>query len=223
MFKILAGLCSLLFLVGFAPATAHADPLVVTSGTLSVTGIVSGPVFNFAGTDFSAIGGGGDFGNTGPANSCFPCTPGQLINVGSLFVGSSLGQGTVIINGSTFNNIFIAGQFGFSGPAIVVPVSSSNLTLMAPFTFGGTMVGCLESHLICQTQVFSTELIGSGIATIQLQHFLDSFGNSLFGFRSVTYTFDNPAIPEPATIVMLVTGLATLGARKAKFIKRKRN
>jgi hypothetical protein len=94
---------------------------------------------------------------------------------------------------------------------------------MAPFTFGGTLVGCLESHLICQTQVFSTELIGSGIATIQLQHFLDSFGNSLFGFRSVTYTFDNPAIPEPATIVMLVTGLATLGARKAKFIKRKRN
>jgi hypothetical protein len=220
MSKILAGLCTLLFIAVLTPSRVNADPIVVTSGFLSVTGAFAGPVYSFAGTNFAATGSGGDLGNTGPAVSCFVCTSGQSINTGSLFVGTSLGKGTVTINGSTFNNIFIAGQFGFSGSPVVVPVTLlSNITLTAPFTFSGTMIGCVESHLICQTQVFSTELIGSGVATIELQQFIDSLGNSTFAFRSVTYTFESAAIPEPTSMLFLMSGLAALGATKLKFIK----
>ena len=221
MSKILTGLCSLIFIAALTPSTIHAEPMVVTSGFLSVTGLVAGPVYSFVGTNFAANGGNGEFGNTGPANSCFPCVSGNVINVNSLFVGSSLGQGTVTINGSTFNNIFIAGQFGLGGSPVVVPVSSlSIVTLTTPFTFAGTMIGCLETHLLCQTPVFSTQLIGSGVATIQLEQFLDASGGSLFFFRNVTYTFDSSAaIPEPTSILLLISGLGVLGAKKSKFIK----
>ena len=218
MSKIFTTLCLLLFVFVFTTSTAKADPIVVTSGSLTVTGVTGSPSYNFAGTNFTATGSGGDEGNTGPAG-CSPCVSGSLINVNSFFVGTSLGHGNVTIDSSVFNNIFIAGEFGFSVAAVLVPVSLTDVTLMAPFTFGGTMIGCVEPHLICQTQVFTVQVIGSGTATIQLQHFLDSAGNSLFSFRSVTYTFETAAVPEPASMLILMGGLAALGAKKLRFIR----
>lgn len=217
MSKIITGLCALLFFVALTASTAHADPIVVNSGSLTVQSSISGPSYNFAGNNFTATALSGDPGNPGPA-TCIPCTTGQSFPGSALFVGSSLGAGTVTINGSTFN-VFITGQFQFSASSVIVPVTAPDIslvTLTTPFSFAGTMIGCVETHLLCQTQVFTTQLIGNGIATIQLNHFLDGLGNSLFTFRNVTYSFESAAVPEPTSILLAISGLAALGGMKLK-------
>jgi hypothetical protein len=216
MSKTFTRVCLLLFVVMLTPAISRADTVVITSGFFSVTGLSGSPVYIFAGTNFSATGSGSDFGFTGPEISCFPCASGALINTNGNYVGVTLGQGTVALNGQTFNNIFISGILTFTGSPVIVPVTNSSVTLFAPFTLDGSLNGCLESHLICQTIVFSTQVTGSGIASIQLQAFTDAQGQTLFFFRNVTYTFDNTAIPEPASILILTTGLAAFGVAKRK-------
>ena len=218
MSKIITGLCALLFFVALTASTAQADPIVVNSGSLTVQSVFSGPAYGFAGNNFTATASGGDPGNPGPASSCFPCTTGQSISGSSLFVGTSLGIGTVTINGSNFN-VFINGQFQFSASSLIVPVTAPDIsivTLTTPFSFAGTMIGCVETQLLCQTQVFTTQLIGNGIATIQLDHFLDGLGNSLFTFRNLTYSFESAAVPEPTSILLVISGLAALGGTKLK-------
>jgi hypothetical protein len=67
---------------------------------------------------------------------------------------------------------------------------------------------------ICGPIVFTTEVSGSGLATIQFFSYLNWDGRRLFQFQSVTYTFENTTAPEPTSIAMLVSGLATFVAAK---------
>src|SRR3982750_2157403 len=100
MSKILIGLCALTLLV--ITPSVKADPLVVISGSLSVTGIAGGPHYTFNGANFT-ITAAGDPGNVRP-QSCFPCLSGDLLEVDAFFAGTSLGTGTATINGTTFDN-----------------------------------------------------------------------------------------------------------------------
>jgi hypothetical protein len=214
MSKLLTGLCALLFIATFTPSTAHADPIEITGGSLTVPGIFTAPSYSFTGNNFAATGSGGDPGNVGPT-SCFPCVSGNVLSVNATFVGSSLGGGTVTINGTTFSNIFIAGSVQFTGNPVTVPATMSNITLTAPFTFSGNLIGCTEAHQICGPVVFSTEVIGSGIAFIDL-NFFQSGNFSFFQFGRVTYVFTDQPIPEPMSILLLAGGLAALGGAKFK-------
>ena len=70
--------------------------------------------------------------------------------------------------------------------------------------------------------VFSTELVGHGIATIQLDFIgINASGHSLYTFNSLTYNFQSAEVPEPMTITLLAAGLMGLGA-KWKFAKKRR-
>lgn len=222
MSKILPGLCTLLLFATFTPSTAHADPIVVTSGSLTVQGFFHAPSYSFAGENFAVAASSGDPGFTGPT-SCFPCVSGNVINVNSFFVGSSLGQGTVTINGITFNNLFVAGTFEFTGGSVIVPVATSAVTLTAPFTFNGLMNGCTVSHLLCTSSdiVFTTQLTGSGIAFVDLGFFQTSTF-SFFQFQRVTYVFDSAPTPEPMSLLLLSGGLAALGGVRLKRLRSKR-
>lgn len=223
MLKGFTRLCLLLIAVTVTPALVRAEPVIITSGSLAVTGLSGSPVYSFLGTNFAAVGTGLDSGFTGPEVSCFPCVSGNLININSLFVDVSLGKGNVTIDGSTFNQIFIRGVLTFSGSSVVVPDGGLDIILTAPFSLSGLMEGCLVSHATCQTVVFSTQVSGSGVATIQLQGFVDSEGHTLYLFRNVTYTFDNTAVPEPASILILTSGLTALGARKLRLLRKRRH
>jgi PEP-CTERM motif len=215
MSKLLTGLCALLFLATFTPSTAHADPIEITGGSLTVGGIFNAPSYSFIGNNFSATGSGGDPGFVGPA-SCFPCNAITVLSVNATFVGSSLGAGAVTINGTTFSNIFIAGAIQFTGNPIVVPAAMSNVTVTAPFTFSGNLVGCTVAHLLCTSQniVFSTDVIGSGTAFIQF-NFFQTPQRNFFQFAGVTYVFTDP-LPEPTSLLLLAGGLAALGGAKLK-------
>ena len=224
MLKTVTQLCLLLTIITVTPALARAEPVIITSGSLSVTGLSGSPVYNLIGTNFAAAGTGLNSGFTGPELSCFPCVTGDLVNINSLFVDSSLGKGTVTIDGATFNQIFIRGALTFTGANVVVPVGGLDIILTAPFTLSGLMEGCLEPHATCQSVVFSTQVSGTGLASIQLQGFVDSEGRTLYLFRNITYTFENTAVPEPASILILTGALSTLGAgRMLRKGKRRQN
>lgn len=215
--RFVTGLCALLLIVVFTPFTTHADPLVITGGTLTVIGSSSGPRFTLTGENF-VLGGGGEVGFSAP-QLCHPCS--GSINVVSNFIGSSLGGGGIIINGSTFEGL-LGGSFEFRGDPILLPAGTSNVIVTGPFTFSG-------SFSVCGTDpchgpiIFSTQLVGSGHVMIDLLFNPQSPpGVSLYDFRSVTYVFENPAVPEPASIVLMISGLVAVGAhRKFRFRKRR--
>ena len=54
--RILGALCTLLLFIAFTASKTHADPVVVTSGFLTVTGLGGGPQYTLFGDNF--VGGG---------------------------------------------------------------------------------------------------------------------------------------------------------------------
>ena len=218
MSKFLIGLCTLLLFATFTPSTARADTIEVTSGSLNVPGFFRGPDYSFAGQNFSVSSSSGDPGFTGPS-SCFPCGAGSL-NVNSFFAGTSLGQGTVTINGMTFNDVFIAGTFEFIAGSVLLPPPVAAITVTTPFTFVGLINVCAVSHATCTSSdiLFTTQLTGSGTAFVEL-NFFQTPSFSFYQFKQVTYVFAEP-VPEPMSLLLLGGGIAALAGTRLKRRKK---
>lgn len=218
MSKIVIGLCAFLTLV--ITPSVHADPIVITSGSLTVVGIIGSHSYSFAGENFSVTSTGGDEGNT---PSCGPCLAGTTTNISTFLVGTSLGQGTATINGTTFTNVGFLGEFSFGAAPLLLPFGTSNLTLTVPFSFAGNIRGCAGNALICTTPVFSTiELVGQGLATVQFNFIgFHTDGTPLYFFNRITYEFQSSEVPEPLTVTLLASGLIGLGAKLSRRRKSK--
>jgi hypothetical protein len=217
MSKIFIGIVAFVMLV--ITPSVHADPVVITGGSASINGAAR-LSYSLIGDNFSVMTiGNGDEGNSSAAQ-CHPCASGMTISAGGLFVGTSLGQGNAIVNGTPFNNIGFLGTFNIGSAPLTLPVGTSDLTYIVPFTLTGDITGCLPDNTSCLNQVFSTTLTGQGIATLNL-HFDGTFnGVSAYSFQSLTFEFQDPAaIPEPMTITLLATGLIGLGAKVRRRAK----
>jgi hypothetical protein len=193
---------------------AQADPIVVSGSATLTSGVVSevrGPV-NITGTNFSAsvIVVGGNFGlgncSTFLAGLNGPCTS---ASVGGFVVGTDL-IGTFTVNGVTLNsNVINQMNMTFTGPSFVIPaelLGASTVQITAPFSFsGGAASPALSEVVMLQGQgtvhVFLVQRTIGIFTGFFLDHANYDFGSTVSG---VTVN----EVPEPTTLLLLISGLA---------------
>ena len=223
---MLRQIVKLFFLVVVFAPIVNADPIVLSGSVTLVTGGLPGGVrtepYVLTGTDFTAnvFRSDGGFGispcsivSLGPPS---PCTTASLSwnAVGTDNIGS------ITLNGVT-RSIDVINQLGlnFTSVVFVIPVElrdAPGVQVIAPFSFTG----------VANVDGLFADLTGQGTVTLLLLQKEDEGVRGLFLERAV-YTFGPvasgvtvEAIPEPATLLLLASGVAGIGVLRKQRKRR---
>jgi len=215
--KVILSLAVLVLSLGYA-SEVRADPVMITSGFVQISspfppggrGVFIITSYSLTGDNFTVSGFEGDGSQQHPTTLCKggPCPAGALISANGVITLQGVGSAT--INGMTFDlTTASASQLTFTTPTVAIPSGVGTLTVTTPFT----MIGELSIRTLPGgPQIFSTTIFGSGIATLTLREL--EGGHILTVIR---YDFQTP---EPATLLLFVTGLTGLATSAWRRHKR---
>ena len=214
--------CVVLAVTVGLPATAAADPVRVTSGQFNIDHegdwyVYSGEGFDIRLSRADTLVNYGLWVDKIWGDTCFipmtdeTCTLGETLDVSFTTPADSyMGIGDVTIGDTTYESVALRGTLDFDFTPILLTSELSEFSNgRSPFAFSGVIRGLTNG-----TELFSISLFGAGRTHIPL--FRE--GNMVFGEEGkVIYEFEDiAATPEPATLLLLGTGLAATIARRRR-------
>lgn len=187
-------LCALML---FAAVSVSAAP--ITSGSITVQGLMTIGDFVLAGEGFSIIGGFDD-GNWPSARIV---SPGHVLEVYGMEVGLGFTSGSARVGSTTYSPVYWGdldaargSQFELTGPPVVIGAVPG--TYSSTFTFSGSLCGVQGGGAPVKPCVVDLKLL-EGTGTVEVTVAADG------RVREAVYTF---ASPEPATMALTGLGLA---------------
>ncbi len=203
--------------VALAVPSARADDITVTSGSVIIaSGIAPPGTVSVHGTDgFSFVAGLNGTGlplatGCGPGT---PCGPGATLPLAASWSGLDIRNGVVTLDGVTYTDVGGLNSpnqlvFNLLGTATAPSFNGAqSATVTAPFTLSGFFV----------SPNGQANLLGGGLATLMLDR--NAASPDSWNYDGIRYDFgatNNVATPEPASLILLGTGLALVVGRRLR-------
>jgi hypothetical protein len=192
-------------------ARVSADPVRITGGTLLVTGLAEPAPIAVVGTQGFAVGAiaSPTEGRVDPFTDCGTgCLPGTTVSLGGALLGALAGE--VAFDGNTFPLVISTEaetvlNLEWTGTTMAPAESSGPVSVTGHFDLTGS--------LFHPQGVKLTDIKGGGTATLFLDpNALDP--GFVWEINRVRYDFETAATPEPATLMLLTTGVLVGGLRR---------